>query len=154
MAFVLSGCEQSVAGTPTAVSVVEEAAESGSAIPLPETLSCPAGGRPVVRIGGEIAVAQSFIADRYKDDVRQGYLAANYPELRYEASNGMVVYCGETNVQNGVEHHGKMIIPNSCVDSGGPMGEVGALVYGVDPIPDQPWWDDATGAFTECPTAT
>lgn len=150
VALVLTGCEHKVAGTPVPISAIEEAAQTGSAIPLPEGIECPAGGQSVSKISGEIAIAQSFIAERYRENGQQRRLAANYVETHYTARGGMDVYCGDTNVKNGIDHRGKMIIPNSCV-AAEDASEMGAIVIGLVPIPSQPWWDESTGVFVGCP---
>lgn len=155
--LLLSSCNSNnVSGFPQPKSVIEEASVTGSSIPLPIGMECPAGGQLVIAEDGETPVAQAFIAEQFTQGRSGSYLAANYPEQHYQAKNGMDVYCGDSNWQNGVEIPGKMIVPNSCVDTGESiMGQVGAIVLGIDPHPIQPWFQDAPGTpfqeFVGCP---
>lgn len=154
--LLLSSCDSTVSGSPQPKSVIEEASVTGSSIPLPKGMECPAGGQAVVAEDGETPVAQAFIAEQFAQGQSGAYLAANYPEQHYRAKNGMEVYCGDSNWKHGVDIPGKMIVPNSCVDTGASvMGQVGAIVLGIDPRPAQPWFQPVPGTpfqeFVGCP---
>ena len=153
--LLLPSCDNTVSGFPQPKSVIEEASVTGSSIPLPEGMECPAGGELVIAEEGEIPVAQAFIAEQFTQGQSGAYLAANYPEQQYQAKNGMDVYCGDSNWKNGVEIPGKMIVPNSCVDTMSKTGQVGANIAGIIPQPNQPWFQPIPGTpfqeFIGCP---